>query len=252
MLTADFWSRPDRHATLARLALMDRVKVAIDTAASLRARLGKGIDRTGKYSRALVGRLALQIYLIGQGIRDALESAPIEVALQVEPAFERKGDAQARRQWCLELVAMYRKWAGNRHMQLQELACPDARQSPLLLISGFGAHRLLSEEVGLHVLEAGEDAKGSGRVAARVRLAVAPLGEVPADRLFALLVERIAMASPPHAVVRRYRRSPAPLVRNMNGSWRSGKLDAVLGGDFDLIAASLSARPPPLDGRGAG
>ena len=24
----------------------------------------------------------------------------------------------------------------------------------------------------------------------------------------------------------------------MNGSWRSGKLDAVLGGDFDLIAAS--------------
>ncbi len=23
----------------------------------------------------------------------------------------------------------------------------------------------------------------------------------------------------------------------MNGSWRSGRLDAVLGGDFDLIAA---------------
>jgi ATP-dependent Clp protease ATP-binding subunit ClpC len=251
MLEADFWSRPDRHATLARLALMDRVKVAIDTAASLRARLGKGIDRTGKYSRALVGRLALQLYLVGQGIRDALESAPIEVALQVEPAFERKGDAQARRHWCLELVAMYRKWAGNRHMQLQELACPDARQSPLLLISGFGAHRLLSEEVGLHVLEVGEDAKGFGRVAARVRLAVAPLGGVPADRLFALLVERIAMTSPPHAVVRRYRRSPAPLVRDMNSSWRSGKLDAVLGGDFDLIAASLSSRPPPLDGRGA-
>jgi hypothetical protein len=40
-------------------------------------------------------------------------------------------------------------------------------------------------------------------------------------------------------------------VRDMNGSWRSGKLDAVLGGDFDLIAASLSSRPPPLDGRGA-
>jgi len=46
------------------------------------------------------------------------------------------------------------------------------------------------------------------------------------------------MAPQPHAVVRRYRRGPAPLVRDMNGSWRSGKLDAVLGGDFDLIAAS--------------
>jgi hypothetical protein len=30
------------------------------------------------------------------------------------------------------------------------------------------------------------------------------------------------------------------LVRNMNGSWRSGRLDAVLRGDFDLIAASQS------------
>jgi len=26
----------------------------------------------------------------------------------------------------------------------------------------------------------------------------------------------------------------------MNGSWRSGRLDAVLRGDFDLIAASQS------------
>jgi ATP-dependent Clp protease ATP-binding subunit ClpC len=38
--------------------------------------------------------------------------------------------------------------------------------------------------------------------------------------------------------VRRYRSEPSPLVRNMNGSWRTGKLDAVLRGDFDLIAAS--------------
>ena len=34
---------------------------------------------------------------------------------------------------------------------------------------------------------------------------------------------------------------PRPLVRNMNGSWRSGRLDAVLGGDFDLIAAREGA-----------
>jgi hypothetical protein len=29
-------------------------------------------------------------------------------------------------------------------------------------------------------------------------------------------------------------------VRSMNGGWRTGKLDAVLRGDFDLIAASRS------------
>jgi ATP-dependent Clp protease ATP-binding subunit ClpC len=236
MMAPTFWSSPARHETLARLALMDRVKVAMETAASLRARLGKGIDRTGRYSRALAGRTALQLYLVGQGIRDVMEAAPIEVVLEVEPAFE-KGDAQGKRQWCLQLVSMYRAWAGKRHMQLQELAAFEPRRMPLLLISGFGAHRLLLREVGLHVLET-DDQQGAGRLAARVRLAAAPLGDAPADKLRAALIERMAMAPQPHAVVRRYRRGPAPLVRDMNGSWRSGKLDAVLGGDFDLIAAS--------------
>ena len=113
-----------------------------------------------------------------------------------------------------------------------------ARDSPWLLISGFGAHRLLAQEVGLHVLELSADEKGSGRVAARVRLAVAPLGDLPADKLRDVLGEAFARGPQPHAVVRRYRSEPSPLVRSMNGSWRTGKLDAVLGGDFDLIAAS--------------
>jgi hypothetical protein len=39
-------------------------------------------------------------------------------------------------------------------------------------------------------------------------------------------------------VVRRYRGDPSPLVRDMTAGWRSGRFDAVLGGDFDLIAAA--------------
>ena len=39
------------------------------------------------------------------------------------------------------------------------------------------------------------------------------------------------------AIVRRYREAPSPLVRQISGApWRSGKLDAVLAGNFDLIA----------------
>jgi ATP-dependent Clp protease ATP-binding subunit ClpC len=238
MRAADFWSRPERFETLARLALLDRVKTAMATAGSLRTRLAKGTGRAGKYSRELVGRLALQLHLVKEGIRDATEAAPIEVALLVEPAFERTGDAQASRQWCLQLIGMYRAWAGNRHMQLSEMSDAGARHLPLLLISGFGAHRLLEREAGVHVLELGEDDKGPGRVAARVRLAVAPLGTMPADKLRSALIEALGRGQQPHAVVRRYRSEPSPLVRDMNGSWRSGKLDAVLRGDFDLIAAS--------------
>ena len=40
-----------------------------------------------------------------------------------------------------------------------------------------------------------------------------------------------------NAVVRRYREGPAPLVRDIASGWRSGRLDAVLGGDFDLMKA---------------
>ena len=41
-----------------------------------------------------------------------------------------------------------------------------------------------------------------------------------------------------YRVVRRYRREPSPLVRNADGSWRTGKYDTVLGGNFDLLAAA--------------
>jgi ATP-dependent Clp protease ATP-binding subunit ClpC len=234
MTAADFWSRPDRHVTLARLALMDRVKTAAATAEGLRARLAKGTERTGKHSRELVARLALQLHLLNEGIRDTLESAPIEVALRIEPAMEKPSEHQATRAWCQQLLDMYRGWAGNRHMQLTTIADGE-RNLPWLLISGFGAHRLLVQEIGLHVLEAEEE---KGRVAARVRLAVAPLGDLAGGRLRAALAEAFARGPQPHQVVRRYRSEPSPLVRNMNGSWRTGKLDAVLRGDFDLIAAS--------------
>jgi ATP-dependent Clp protease ATP-binding subunit ClpC len=237
MLAADFWTRPERYQTLARLALMDRVKAANATAEALRARLAKGAQRAGKSSRELVARLALQLHLIKHGIKDALEAAPIEIALAVEPAFERHADQRAIRQWCAQLNAMYRAWAGNRHMQVAEVGAAGARGAPLLLISGFGAHRVLAEEIGLHVLELPEDDKAQGRVVARVRLAVAPLGEVPAEKLHGALRAALEQGPRPHAVVRRYRGEPSPLVRSMNGSWRTGRLDAVLRGDFDLIGA---------------
>jgi ATP-dependent Clp protease ATP-binding subunit ClpC len=239
MAAADFWSRPDRHETLARLALMDRVKAAAATADSLRTRLAKGTERTGKFSRELTGRLALQLHLVNEGIRDVMETAPIEVAVVVEPAFEKPGGNEATRRWCATLHGMYCSWANNRHMQLVELAGTGAaRDLPWLLISGFGAHRLLGREVGLHVLELPGEDDNPGRAAARVRIAVAPLGDPPADKLRSLLSETLSRGPQPHAIVRRYRSEPSPLVRNMNGSWRTGKLDAVLRGDFDLIAAN--------------
>ncbi len=170
---------------------MDRVKAAAATAESLRARLAKGTERTGKYSRELVGRLALQLHLLKEGIKDVMETAPIEVALVVEPAFERPSENEATRRWCVQLLGMYRAWADNRHMQLAEIAADTPRNLPWLIISGFGAHRLLAQEIGLHVLELADEKSGSTRAAARVRLAIAPLGDLSADKFRSALTEAL-------------------------------------------------------------
>jgi ATP-dependent Clp protease ATP-binding subunit ClpC len=237
MSAADFWQRPERFTKLARLALMDRVVAATGTIGGLRTRLTRA-GRQGHYSRDLVARLALQLHLIKHGIKDVWEGAPVEVALAVEPALEATAtDRRASEAWCRELVGMYRAWSSNRHMQVAELASLGAE--PTLLVSGFGAHRVLARECGLHILELAGN--GASRATARVCLVATPLGDVPAAKLQKEIVAALDKAPRSSTVVRRYRRDPAPLVRSGDGRWRTGRLDAVLRGDFDLLAADESA-----------
>ena len=238
MSEPEFWSRQDRYGTLARVALMDRVKAAVETTAALRTRLAKGTSAAGKSSRELVSRLAQQIHLVREGIRDAHDDAPVETVLAVEPALEKPADGAGARDWCAEVLAMYRGWATSRRMQVTELPGLRGGAPPWLIVSGFGAHRLLAMEAGLHVLDMGEEDAGSNRVAARVRVAAAPLEELPEPKLRAALEESLRKAGTPSAVVRRYRKGASPLVRSQAGGWRTGRLEAVLRGDFDLIAAT--------------
>ena len=236
MSTSDFWERPERYERLARLALMDRVAAAAETAEALRVRLRRGVGRPGHYSRELISRLALQVYLVKEGIKDVFEDSPIEVALLIEPSLETlASDRRATDAWCRQLLVMYRAWSKNRNMQVAEMA-PRIRELPILLITGFGAHRVLARERGLHILELGDPNGGLIRVAARVSLAVPPLGEIPTAKQRRVLGKAIDSAPRSSAVVRRYRGEPAALVRNADGAWRTGKLDAVLSGDFDLLA----------------
>ena len=235
MATANFWIRPDRFGVLARFALMDRVKSATETAKALRGRLERYGRSPSHYSTQLSGRMALQLFLIREGIRDALENAPIELALVIEPVFEGATDRLATLGWCQRLGSMYRAWAGKRRMQISEIqGVGKDKDTPILMVSGFGAHRILAPEAGLHVFELSEGA--AGRVTARVRLAAVPLGDVPAAKERKLIVRALDEAPRVNAVVRRYREEP-PLVRDAAGKWRSGRLDLVMGGDFDLLQA---------------
>jgi ATP-dependent Clp protease ATP-binding subunit ClpC len=75
-------------------------------------------------------------------------------------------------------------------------------------------------------------------VTARVRLAAVPLGDVPATKEHKLIVKALDAAPRPSTIVRRYRENP-PLVRDAGGKWRTGRLDLVLGGEFDLLQEGL-------------
>jgi ATP-dependent Clp protease ATP-binding subunit ClpC len=238
MQAPEFWNSPERYDVLARIALMDRVRAASGTAESLRARLAKVPARGGKPPKELIARLALQLHLIGEGIKDVFEAAPVEAALAVEPALDgaaENGDVQA---WCGQLLGMYRGWARARNMQLTELSGgAGGKESPVLLAGGFGAHRALRNEAGLHVLEVPDDGKSVERVTARVRIVPAPLGDLPPAKLRAALTAGFSRAGASNVLIRRYRNGASPLVRDLAAGWRSGRLDAVLRGDFDLIAA---------------
>ncbi|HTO81192.1 MAG TPA: AAA family ATPase, partial [Methylomirabilota bacterium] len=232
---SDIWSRTDRHVVFARLVLMDRVGEAARTAERLKLRLDKSGTRTARASRELVARLALQLHLVQQGLTDALVGAPVDVLLMAEPALDGAADVEAHAAWCERLTRMYTQWSERRRMQL-EVCVPARGLGPTILkVSGFGAFRTLDNEAGLHVLDS--EVEDGRRTVARVRTAPAPWEEPrPADahRDFTRLLTRAGEAS---AVVRRYRDGAAPLVRDVKGGWRSGRLEAVLDGDFDLLGA---------------
>ncbi|MGB6535279.1 MAG: AAA family ATPase [Xanthobacteraceae bacterium] len=234
MAAPEFWNRVDRFGPLARFALMDRVKSATETADSLRRRLERHSRTPTRYSPRLSGRLALQLYLIREGAKDAAENSPIELALTIEPVFDGAVDRQATLVWCNRLRSMYCAWAGKRHMQISESPAM-GKDAPALTISGFGAYRILSPEAGLHVFESPEET--ANRTTARVRIAAVPLGEVSPAKESALIARTIEQAPRLNTVVRRYREQP-PLVRDAAGKWRTGRLDLVLGGEFDLLQAS--------------
>ena len=120
MASAEFWTRPDRFGVLARFALMDRVKSATETANALRGRLQRYSRSPSALLDAAQRPSGAQLYLIREGIKDAFDDAPIELALTIEPVFEGAGDRLATLGWCQRLRSMYRAWAERRRMQVAE------------------------------------------------------------------------------------------------------------------------------------
>ena len=227
MAAPDFWEDPDRFTTLGRAEHMDRIEAGLETAASLLDRL-TGNGRAG-YPPGLLGRLAERLYLL----RVALSAHEAGEARDAFVLVEGADDGMAARR----VGAMYKAWADERRMRIdivEEQNGEDGCYKLLMEVSGFGAYQILRAEAGLHVFEREIDRR-KVRSVARVRIASKP--EHPANAADVMRQQRanVPEEASRSDVVRRYREGEAPLVRDASRGWRTGHLDRVLGGDFDLI-----------------
>jgi ATP-dependent Clp protease ATP-binding subunit ClpC len=227
---SDIWQRPDRETVFSRVELMDRIGEAARTAERMNHRLERARGANSA-SREIASRFALQLHVILLGMADLEQSTPVDALLTVEPVLS--GEESDPASWREQVMDMYRSWAGLRRMTLAEVP-GDGKSPPLLHVTGFGAYRTLEDEAGLHILERGE---GGPRHTVRVRVAPGPSGAISSRTAFAHLLGKSGDSS---AIVRRYRNGPAPLVRDAKKGWRSGRLDAVLAGNFDLITIQKS------------
>lgn len=112
----------------------------------------------------------------------------------------------------------------------------------LLAVGGFGSHTILATEDGLHVLETPAE-RGRGFDRARAHVAVVPQLGDPGDGSPAALRrgadEALARRDREPRIVRRYRTEPSPLVRDGVRGWRTGRIERVLGGEFDVMGTDL-------------
>jgi ATP-dependent Clp protease ATP-binding subunit ClpC len=213
----DFWELEDRVELLDRIEYMDRIEAAMRTAEGLLRRLTNG-RRNGKPAK-LVALLAERIYLLDCALAGVDCGVAADAVLTIRPPSSAVDDSEVHG-FIDELVRMYVGWGNKRGMRIEPGAGQDGARE--LAVAGLGAFTILRPESGLHVLELPESYGSFRRIGVSVDVRPVPPSE--ADE-----------PDTTRTVVRRYRRDPSPLVRDSVRGWRTGRLDRVLDGDFDVI-----------------
>jgi ATP-dependent Clp protease ATP-binding subunit ClpC len=238
-----FWSSPERFAVMGELEFLDRIEAAFETAGSLLGKLRESSAHSRSIPKHWTERLAQQLYLVEHACESARRNTPRDAFIQVEAAREPSLAGRINHDFARRLGSMYRAWAEKRRMNyklLRETArAEEDRYQLLAAVSGFGAYSILLPEDGLHVFEMPGGDKEFIR--AKVQVRVAPQPDDPAGenlREWILQAEKALAAGAKGVitVVRRYRELPSPLVRDSVRKWRSGRIDRVLSGDFDLFS----------------
>jgi len=244
-----FWTSPNRFAVLGLAEYMDRIETGLETAHGLLRRLG--VTRQpprARFRPDLVQRLAQQIYLLRSACEGLASNQPRDAFVLVTAAYDGTADASLADSFAARLGEMYRAWASKRRMHLQVLSERQGNGTDSyqlrFAVSGYAAYAILQAEDGSHLLEVPESERGFLR--ARAIVHVVPQPDEPATGAAAILAQAVGALEAKtvgRSIVRRYREAPSPLVRDSVHEWRTGRLDLVFGGDFDVLGGWLETTP---------
>lgn len=226
----EFWTSPERFAILSEAEQRDRIESAIEGAQTLIGRVQSGAHRGTPVD--VVKRIAQQLWLASIAIADLRQGRSPDAFLLVEAGADA-------REFGRQLATMYAAWARRRGMRSDVLSERNGeRYRFVAAISGFGAHTLLAREDGVHAQEIPfQQGAGFSSLQARVRVAAQP-AEPPRGALLEIAERSFAAMAPSQLVVRRYREKPSPLVRDAVRRFRTGRLDLVLDGNFDVMPST--------------
>ncbi len=242
----DFWSSNERYAVLGEVEYRERVESGVAAASRLLPKIAPpGAGPKEHYPRKLISQAAGRLHLLELACRSLETRSPWEAFVLVQskqgPGAESGGDA-----WVDRLGGMYRQWGRQRKMRvkvLEDIARGPGRSRSLMLgVSGYAAYDILAPEAGLHIWEEPDPRQPKAPLQHKALVRVAPMPEDQvAEKTEELLkVARKIMAEPLVGVpvmVRSYRELPDPLVKDRSRGWRTGRLERVLNGDFDLLGA---------------
>jgi ATP-dependent Clp protease ATP-binding subunit ClpC len=245
--TPDFWDDPGRYRVLAEAEYLDRLETACRTATKLggrlRRRLEGGLTRSdganGAGDAELCNLLAFRVYSLERALAGLDEGAPFELFLRLRIVGEQAVPEATERLFLEQLVAMYLGWAKERGMHVSVIE--RSEDEVLLHAGGLGAGLILQPEAGLHVLEIasreGRHERSLERVTVAVQVADCEPGERSRDgALLEQARQTFGGGDVVAQVARRYREGPSALVRDSARGYRTGRLDAVLAGGFDLFS----------------
>ena len=203
-----FWDDEGRFAVLGGVELRDRIEAGLRSAQSLLRR----IRNARRPPAALVRRAAQRLILLDAAL-DALaagEPADARLRLDGDPEFGPRVAAMYR-----GLGARARDAPGGASRSAPAAASAGPRPSPASPPCARWRPSPASTCSRSPTAAAATTVAASASPSRRSTTTPAPSGRA--------------------TIVRRYRERPTPLVRDAVRGWRTGKLDTVLAGGFDLV-----------------